>query len=319
MTRIRRITVGLVAVAILSLGLTLPASAAVVRETVPNVVKDSDATATAVVKARHLVPKFVGGLHGVYAQSIKAGTVVNEGTTVTLDTYEEVPNVVGLTWTSAEAVLKSRSFVNTHYGSVATKVYGESLAPGKLEVMGTRITIDTWQPVPNVGGLTWPNAEATLKADHLDPVIPAVNRNGGTNVGWQVWSTYPVAGTLVKLGSPVLLEVRDVLLEHVGGTALQGTTTDPGQTTLIPTFTVPAEASWSVVCDFTTADGPFDPELTVSSVPWGDFINFNEVPINGSFPEESFEVENDSTNSGTFALKVYAVDLLDWWCSVSLS
>jgi beta-lactam-binding protein with PASTA domain len=182
----------------------------VVRETVPNVVKDSDATATAVVKARHLVPKFVGGLHGVYAQSIKAGTVVNEGTTLTLSTYEEVPNVVGLTWTSAEAVLKSRGFVITHYGNVTTKVYGESLVPGKLEVIGTRITIDTYGLVPNVVGLTWASAETTLHNDSL-----SYTTSGSGSI---VESENPAAGTQVKLGTVVTLTLGAVVPNVVGDT-----------------------------------------------------------------------------------------------------
>jgi Peptidase A4 family/PASTA domain len=257
MARIRRIIIGSVALAALSLGLSLPAAAAT-KVRVPDVTPASDAYASAVLKSRHLVPRFVGGDHGAYAQSIRPGTLVNEGTVVTLDTYEEVPDVVGLTLVQATNILDARQFKWTHVGGSNTKVYSENLEPGSFEKIGTHVILTTYELVPSVVGDTVSASEAALRSRSL-----GYKTSGSGSI---VKSESPVAGTAVKLGTVVTLTLESPQLTtgNWAGYAASGSTND--FTSASVSFVVP-----SVSC----ADQPAGSYIAL----WAGLDGFNDETV----------------------------------------
>jgi beta-lactam-binding protein with PASTA domain len=192
MTRTRRITIGLVVVAILSLGLTLPASAATPLTRVPEVVGKSNSIAGIDVRASHLVPKVIGGGHGVWAEVPAAGTLVHEGTNVTLHTWEAVPNVVGDTQATAEAALRANGLTYKFVGGLHG-IYAQVPKVGSLEHAGTTVTLTTYEEAPNLVGLSIVQAEAILRSRSLVPNV--------VGSGWGVAAQSLTPGGLIRIAS----------------------------------------------------------------------------------------------------------------------
>ena len=191
------------------------------RPLVPNVVGMTEPNAIAALNAVTLV---AGTETTAYHSSIAAGSVISTnpvaGTSVNTNSPVAyvvslgrplVPNVVGMTEPNAIAALNAVTLV----AGTETTAYHSSIAAGSVistnPVAGTSVNtnspvayvVSLGRPlVPNVVGMTEPNAIAALNAVTLVAGTETTAYHSSIAAG-SVISTNPVAGTSVNTNSPV--------------------------------------------------------------------------------------------------------------------
>jgi serine/threonine-protein kinase len=156
----------------------------------------------------------------VLEQDPRAGTVVDEGSTVTL-TYSSgpgvgtVPKVTGLDVAAATTLLQKRGFkaqVKRQYsGATVGRVIGQDPTPGAHNSRGTtvRLTVSrgpNLTTVPSVVGEQQATAETAIRAAGLKP--HSVTQNADAPAG-EVTAVDPSAGSSVDVGSAVTLTVSN--------------------------------------------------------------------------------------------------------------
>jgi serine/threonine-protein kinase len=156
----------------------------------------------------------------VLEQDPRAGTVVDEGSTVTL-TYSSgpgagtVPRVVGLDVDAATKLLRSRGFkvqVQRRFSDAAVgQVLEQDPAPGAHNSRGTTVTLTASKgpnlaTVPSVVGQQQAAAETAIRAVGLKP--HSIQQNADEPAG-QVTAEDPSAGSSLDVGSVVTITVSN--------------------------------------------------------------------------------------------------------------
>jgi serine/threonine-protein kinase len=223
--------------------------------TVPNVVGEKVATATATLEQKGLVVgpnRTVTGsqpVGTVVSTDPSPGTSVKSGSTITLTvsvgkaaTYTTVPNTTGLSLTDAEAELSSANLVaKVHLvpsDQPESTVISSDPVDGARVVVGSTVTLTVSQPaatvsVPNVVGQTQAQAGQQLGAVSLTVGSSSTTCSNSIGNGLVV-STSPGAGTPVAKNSAVNLVVSSgscqvVVSNVVGQTQSAATSTLLGQ------------------------------------------------------------------------------------------
>lgn len=153
-------------------------------------------------------------LDKVISQSVKAGSKVKAGTTVTLcislgpkpAEQVTVPDVVGNTWSDAEATMHSAGLAVRYTGDPAGKVVSQDVAAGTKVDKNTLVTLTLSTPteqveVPNLIGMSVTSAENATDAVNL--ALEASTTHGTVIDQW------PAAGTMVDPRTSVQVKVDD--------------------------------------------------------------------------------------------------------------
>lgn len=192
----------------------------------PNVVGKSASSAESTLKGKGLIVTVQYEKNNdiaegtVLSQSIKEGTSVKKGDTITITVSSgkktvSVANVVGKTKTTAVSTLEDQkllvSVVENYSDTVASgNVISQSPAAGTTQVVGTTITIYVSkgkQPitVPNVVGRTSSAASSTLTQSGF--VVSVVEQYSSSVASGNVISQSPNSGTTKYAGDTVTIYV----------------------------------------------------------------------------------------------------------------
>lgn len=167
----------------------------------------------------------------VIQQQPEAGMTVKEGRTIFIVVNKvsppqtPMPNLINLSFRSAELLLQSNKLVlgDTTYkpdiadGSVLAQQWpnGKDIKPGTMLPQGTKINLiigdglgNNEIPVPDVVGMTYPEAIAMISGNNLQYTVVADGRVNDTNSAY-ISSQMPAAKD--DLGAPVKILEGDVI------------------------------------------------------------------------------------------------------------
>jgi beta-lactam-binding protein with PASTA domain len=303
--------------------------------TVPNVVGDTQATATSAIQSAGLVVGTVTmatsstvASGDVISESPAAGTSVADGSAVNLVVSSgpgtvAVPNVVGDTQAAATSAIQSAGLV---VGTVTTAssssvpsgdVISESPAAGTTVADGSAVNLvvssgPATTPVPNVVGDTQSAATSAIQSAGL--VVGTVTTATSTSVpSGDVISENPAAGTTVADGSAVNLVVSSGTGNAATYTGLD--TTTQGTWTNVygsngyniandTTNTIPSYATLSLA-----GDTPYTWSSTTTAASALQVSSGSSSRIASAYySATSFNINLDLTDGNTHKISLYLLD-----------